>query len=340
MPKAGQQDAKREDSKLVDRQDAVSATVILVRKTDLAADWKDFSANVASSATDYFLKGWPDAAASGISSLVKLVSSVRLERNVGEKVWSLSVLGFAWGLNEVISAETDKSEFQTAFRFALDKAKQSVSSGGISVPHSFLTRPSTIDIYRSLRDNFVRQLLNLESNGVKNSLKYRLDAAFTRGVFELWSQRPEFYAPIAEVLKAPAALSAELELSWEAYRASLIYDYAVNPVFGQEINKISLGQLHVPLRASWLKSEAHAAKIEHVYFSPRNYNVSLVDKVLDDWLASDDSSDWLRLLGGGPGSGKSTTIRAFASRVATRAEWRPLYIPLQHIDSTAICEMQ
>src|SRR5208337_2576116 len=41
----------------------------------------------------------------------------------------------------------------------------------------------------------------------------------------------------------------------------------------------------------------------------------------------------LKLLGGGPGSGKSTTAKEFARRLAKRDDCRPLFIPLAHIDA-------
>ena len=57
----------------------------------------------------------------------------------------------------------------------------------------------------------------------------------------------------------------------------------------------------------------------------------MLEEVLDKWIDAPSEDDNIRLIGGGPGSGKSTTLRAFARRMAERQDWRPLFIPLQHI---------
>jgi hypothetical protein len=111
----------------------------------------------------------------------------------------------------------------------------------------------------------------------------------------------------------------------------LIYEFEVRPVFGQETTRLSLSQLYVPLRGYWPKDGA-ATENRDIHSLIDTYDVSLLDDELDKWVRSSSEDDFIRLIGGGPGSGKSTTLRAFARRMADRQDVRPLFIPLQHID--------
>ncbi len=313
----------------------IGANIVVLRHVELTADWADFSGELAKSVTEYFIKGWQDGIAGGVSALVKLLASVKIERSAGEKLWSLSIIAFTWSAKEIMSLEADDLSIQKSLKAAISKAQHFSRINDLTVSNVVLKRPTNLQLYLIMKSEFIRSLKELNSPSYRPDTEYRLDSAFNRGIFHIWSERPEFYSAIADILNAPAASAVEFEMSWEAYRAELIYDYEVRPIFGQEISKISLGQLYVPLRAAWLKAGVTASAEESSYFSPKHYEIAEIDQLLENWLDAEDSNDWLRLIGGGPGSGKSTTLRAMASRVSCRSDWRPLYIPLQHIELEA-----
>jgi hypothetical protein len=110
-----------------------------------------------------------------------------------------------------------------------------------------------------------------------------------------------------------------------------VYEFEVQPVFGQEATRLSLSQLYVPLRGYWAKNDGQPEN-PVIQLLSRTHDVSMLDGELDKWARSRSEDDTVRLIGGGPGSGKSTTLRAFARRMADQQDLLPLFIPLQHID--------
>jgi hypothetical protein len=305
----------------------------LTPEMSLSAGWKDFAGNISSAIADLIMQRHAEATVGGVSSFVKLALSLKLEPNVGQRAWALSVLSFAWSIDEIkLAISGEESILRDALKVAIDSAKESVKYEGIVLPNSFLSRPTSIPVYKHLKDTFIDSYLKEDSPDNIKLISLKIDAAYNRAIYELWSRRPEFYNPIAEALSSPASTAAELGVNWLNYRHKLIYDFEVKPLFGQEDTGIALSQLYVPLRACWPKEGSQDEVIDDDSSDNFQSNIGMLDDLLGKWLADDDQSDRIRLIGGGPGSGKSTTIKCLARRLADSELWRPLLIPLQHID--------
>lgn len=305
----------------------------LDRDVKVSLEWATFAANLADSAVQFWLKGPASGVSAGIAAIAKLVASARLERSPGELAWSLAALSFAWALDEVKGEGDIKvEELRKVLREAIHQAKEETEANGLLVPVTFLKRPTTLPLYRRLRESVVREANTFVLNqaGEPAATRFRIDAAFSRAVFEVWARTPELYQGLTVALSVPGQEAAEETISWQSYRRRLIHDFEVSPVFGQEDRKIALGQLYIPLRGYHRRHGTDEAP--HSSDLAKHYDPVVLDDSLSDWVINSPEADWLRLIGGGPGSGKSTTLKKLARVVADRPDWRPLYIPLQHID--------
>ena len=261
------------------------------------------------------------------------ISSVRMDAEPGEKAWSLAILCFAWALDGLKTLPgTDVPALRKALEDALSEAKGHVDEGEEYVPTTFLERPTTLPLYRSLRDAIVarKHTFRFGIYESDDALRARFDSAYDRAIFEVFSRRADVYQSLVSVLSSTTTKAAERQLNWIAYRARLVYEFEVRPVFGQETTRLSLSQLYVPLRGYWPKDYTAPGNQGGVTLR-HSHDVSMLDDELDKWARSSAEEDTIRLIGGGPGSGKSTALRAFARRVADHQDLRPLFIPLQHI---------
>ena len=202
---------------------------------------------------------------------------------------------------------------------------------GIFIPIDFMERPTNFFLYQNLKKEFLK-LHCAESGELDDNLGYKIDSSYSRAVFEIISSRMEYYNSLVEALNIPASPAAEMSLSWTAYRSKLNYEFNVRPLFGQEESKISVSQLYVPLRGLWYDEDS----VDNSSYNSddgigADANFVIIEEYLYDWAVKGDSGDWLRLIGGGPGSGKSTTLKSFASRLSSLESIRPLFVPLQHI---------
>ncbi len=310
--------------------------VPITRDVSLKIDWKEFSKNLLDAGAQGLLTFvGVDGVSGGISALVAALGSIKPEAEPGQKIWSLALLCFAWTLDELkADGKTEVQGLRLALQEAIAEARNRIDRGLEVCPATFLERPVTLPLYRFLRDNVVskKHLFRAAIKETDEVLRARFDSAFNRSMFEILSKRPELYNSIASIFNLGGIYASDFELNWEAYRQRLIFDFEVKPIFGQESSRVSLGQLYVPLRGYWSNTDEEDNKSDRNRSITTTHTIGQIDDLLDAWLSSTNEEDGLRLIGGGPGSGKSTTLRAFARRMADRIDYRTLFIPLQHID--------
>ena len=319
---------------------AKKAGLKLTREVSLKVDWLSFAEKMFKAVTEGF-KAFNGDFKGGVESVFALVGaakSVKQDIPTGARALELILLCFAWPFDALRSTNHLKEdEAKEAARAAIDALKGRVETGKIQIPYDFFEQPEGAEPYQLLRDEFLRNRLTYRPSGAEDEaiLKARFDSAFRSAVWEIWSDRGSAFEELAGKLASPAAKTADFERQWRAYRESLISEFHVTPVFGQEETRVSLGQLYVPLRCFWreveMSEEDSSRYVDERSGRKQILYVKSLQAELDEWLDNGDSGDWLRLIGGGPGSGKSTSARAFAARVAERENLRPIFVPLQRL---------
>jgi hypothetical protein len=311
----------------------------LSRNVEVKVDWKELGEALFGVVANGFAACFVSAEGigGGISALGQAAKSISAQETAGAKAWSLFLLSFAWALDDLTCREgIDREPLKHVLRDIIRLAREKVDTEAVVMPVTFLSRPTTIPLYQVLRDKMIeqKQLFRPSPGEDEMRLRARFDASFNRALFEIWSKREEAFQGLLAIFQAPGYEAASFELQWEAYRKRLIHDFESRPVFGQEETKISLSQLYVPLRAFHRYSDSDTAERaqEGPEGEPRGaVSLCLLETELLNWIRG-ATTNGARLIGGGPGSGKSTTLRSLARRLADMPEWRPLYIPLQHID--------
>lgn len=310
--------------------------VKMLRHNYVAIDWGALAKSSAKSGFHLLLtlSGIPTAAGGVIGNLASAADAVSFEDEPGYQAWQLFALSLGWSLDEMAQkAELDLKATKSKLKEILERLNAVVDSGEAVVPPAFLGSPTSLPVYQLARQWLVdAQEIYRVTRLDPLTLASQWDIAFNRGVFEVFARRPDIFGRLAAALHAPGADSTINDLQWERYRRLLVHEFEVRPVFGKEREKVSLGQLYIPLRAKWLpEGAASAIDEEDVERGAGEERYGSLDDVLDEWVRT-ESDDAIRLIGGGPGSGKSTSLRAFSRRLAEEPSFRPLFIPLQHID--------
>lgn len=306
----------------------------LTSDTRLRIDWQQVSDGIAQTVSDVIFKAWADGGASAVTSAVKALNSSRLEHTPGNRAYNLILLSFGWAIGQVVNQyNVERPYVSECLRTAIGFAHEEIKKNGNGIGPDFLKNPLSSDLYQYLKREMVRLLmLVLTQRSYKSSvLDAKIDIAFVRALYDVWADSPANYSELSSILQSPFADAGEAVLGWQSYRKSLICDFEVKPVFGQELEGITLSQLYVPIRAFWALKNELEGRLSHNHAGGADTKVVMLDEEIDSWLENDSESDWLRLVGGGPGSGKSTSLKSLAARYAKRDDWRPLFIPLQHI---------
>lgn len=173
-------------------------------------------------------------------------------------------------------------------------------------------------------------------------LRGRLGTYFTFHLGEEWRRPPQGLRAPLEALEGPFAEAAEREQGWMLYGAWLQKQVA-EPVFGETF---SLSDVYIRLRGYRERPGSEEAEApaperrrgadERVGFHPgegRGERVAVDPHgEIERWLDRESPQSTIRLVSGGPGSGRSTLARMLAAEVIRAGRRRVLYIPFPLLD--------
>jgi uncharacterized protein YjbI with pentapeptide repeats len=192
----------------------------------------------------------------------------------------------------------------------------------VTLTPRFFDFPAELPLVGKLREPLRRWL---EGCGVEPEAAARachdLGARFTAALDQEWGRRPEDYAPLKATLDTPFTRGSERERAWIAYRAHL--DAQVDEeIFGESFG---LRAVYVPLRAYYEEPSPGRG--------PRTRRVVVdLEAEVRRWLARDDRNDAVRVVCGGPGSGKSSFAKHLVARLAREGTRRLVFIPLHRFE--------
>lgn len=160
-----------------------------------------------------------------------------------------------------------------------------------------------------------------------SSVAHRLPSYFVFALATEWNENKEKYQTILDGINSPFSRAGEREHNWFTYFANLEKRVSEN-IFEEAF---SLSQVYVPLRAYFSEKEAEASS--DVAVATSKVVVDLEGELIS-WLKEEKKSSSIRVVCGGPGSGKSSFAKMFCVRAVSESAAKPVYIPLHMIDPT------
>ncbi|NJM74300.1 MAG: NACHT domain-containing protein, partial [Scytonema sp. RU_4_4] len=170
----------------------------------------------------------------------------------------------------------------------------------------------------------------------------RLPNQFVYALHQEWNNNSDKYIPLQEELNSPFLQVTEQErqkeLKWRLY--SVWLQKQVEQRIFDEV--FTLKDVYIPLRAYYERKaeEQDDEKSEIRITKDKTYEKVVVDleHELEDWLNNAHPDDAIRVISGGPGSGKSSFTKWFAAKLAKeerKQNIRVLFIPLHIFDLKA-----
>ena len=171
----------------------------------------------------------------------------------------------------------------------------------------------------------------LEKDEISNIL-IRFNTLFVLGLRKEWVENSDYYKPLEEKIQSPFDSAVRKEIAWEKYYITLEEQIAA-PVFSE---RFCLEQIYIPLRACYkekqLKSNCeNVGRIDRNELQKEEKDVKEIivdiESHISDWIEKGNQEDSIRIIHGGPGSGKSSFLKILAAKLA-RKKQKVLYIPL------------
>jgi uncharacterized protein YjbI with pentapeptide repeats len=195
----------------------------------------------------------------------------------------------------------------------------------------FFKEPGKLKLLEKVESIYAQWLCD-SGMSPKNSkvVASRLRSYFVFSIANEWRKNSSKYSALIDSASSPFASAEEYERGWQTYFACLHRRIDEN-VFDEPF---SLAQIYVPLNAFYVEQTKDKSKSVGAFFQVNRQVVVNLEDELRIWLQSASKADAVRVLSGGPGSGKSSFTKILCSKLANEGNTKPIYIPLHLIDPT------
>lgn len=271
---------------------------------------------------------WDDLAENG----VEVLDALGLSRTPGELAGLLisqslmkAMKGLLKSNADLLPQEVEKLSLKELYRQITDFLEEPE----LILDQDFFEHPERLPIVAPVQAAFLQWLTTnkLISNSQEaQSLSNRLPAYFVLALQEQWKDKRDEYSLLLDEIDTPFNNAWKRESGWLHYRAWL-QKQIDEPIFWEAF---SLKQIYVPLRGFY-EEEIKATPDTDYHREPSFKRIVIkLQEQLEIWLEAAKSDDAIRLLTGGPGSGKSSFCKVFAAQQAG-LEKQVLYIPLHRL---------
>lgn len=292
-----------------------------ILKKDIQVNPRGLFSVLAKAAVNGAFLQFDDLAENG----AELLDTLGLEAKPGEVAGLLIVRSLMQAMQAILDDNKELVEAKPRDLKALYKElNESLADNAMVIDRSFFEHPERLTILQEAKNGFSLWLKDFipKETDVLN-ISYRFDAYFVDSLNDQWISKTKDYSALKEVLDTPFTQATERQKAWSRYRAYL-QKQIEEPLF---LESFSLRQVYVPLRAYYeQESEVHQQIV-----SDHNLNERIVldlNLVLEAWLQDNRPDDAIRLITGGPGSGKSSFSKMFAAQQSRIEDRLILFIPL------------
>jgi uncharacterized protein YjbI with pentapeptide repeats len=309
---------------------------ILVKKPksilqkSVKVEFKDLFTCLSKAVVQGSFNNWADA----ISEAIGGISCFGLENKPEDKAWRLIYSSAVNSVFDIVNENKELFRGQDINSDLLNRCIETViDECEFTIEGNFFRDPSSIPVFNDLRKIFKMWLNEFKLTDFEiDSIINRLDSYFVFALNNEWIKNLEDYKELYEILSNPFNEKVKKETEWLRYSAWLKKQID-EPLF---LEAFSLKQVYVKLNAYYQKIEDEENEEDELNGINRKSSkedkkvvVDLEDE-LDKWTKSEDMNDYIKIICGGPGSGKSSFAKIFAAQQAENNVAKVLYIPLHH----------
>jgi len=313
---------------------------------DINVNWR----NVFAATTKALLNLGLQKPGVALQNLVDIGVAIGITEQPGEIAWLLisaaltQAMVYLIGDNQDLLQEVSQGKElkEDQLREILDQlfneCLEKLESENIPIYQDFFECPQKSNIFAEIKPVFAECIdnkFNLNSAQVEKICD-RLPTEFLYALYSEFNEYPDKYTKLQTELNSNAFSKAvekerKKELSWRRYSAWLqkqVEERMFDEAFG-------LKQVYVPLRAFYEEKiegddddfGVSNKRYQSVEKNMKRYVVNLQDE-LQTWLDKADKTDAMRVISGGPGSGKSSFAKMLAATLAETGKIPVLFIPL------------
>ena len=251
---------------------------------------------------------------------VEVLTAIGLDRNKpAEAAWALIYHAMTHAVCSILSETSlTQAERDSSLRTFLTKLDGALTEHSLCITQDFFKQPEQFALVIVIQPLLCECLESLGVEPVMAAeLSRHLPMTFTAALNEEWQQHPEEYEQIRAHMKTPFTSAHTQQRCWEAYNTRL-QEQVEAPILSANFG---LTDVYVPLRGYYTRIASDKRQEKVVVDLARSLN---------EWIQTKDPKDAVRIISGGPGSGKSSFVKIFAAHYAKQNRGHVLFIPLHH----------
>lgn len=316
---------------------------VSVLNRNIKFDIKDFFVQVSKTAVQATAQGVTGnvigSAATIVKGLFDISKTTELELKVEELAWLLIARSLTQAITETLSSDQDlySSNFdKAAIKKVAADLENKINEVEVIIDNDFFNAPHNLSLLDNLEPVLIEWLKQLGLHEYQAKPTYeRLKAQFAFSLDKEWVENAAQYNSIIEQINTPFTKATTKQKNIKRYRSWLqqqVNERMFDEAFG-------LKQIYVPLRAYYVEPEEQDENtinqdlIEPIDIRTHRSMSKIVCDLEDEireWLNEYNEHDTLRVISGGPGSGKSSFTKILAANLSAQSDIPILFIPLHH----------
>jgi uncharacterized protein YjbI with pentapeptide repeats len=263
-----------------------------------------------------------------VGNAAQILNSLSLETTPAERGWQLIETAL---LNAVKTMLTEQYKFNSEnanYKDLAARFQETLLDFPVELDVNFLKYPKTIPLLERIKPTFQQWLLDLQAPEPDARMFLERFAGYF--AFELhieWGKNPSNYKDLLSFIDTPFA-QYDLEMRQWAKYSFWLQQQIDQPVFGESF---SLRQVYIPLRGYYIDKQSKSETLPDSETKPKHH-VVMLEEYLESWLDKAHKDDAIRIICGGPGSGKSSLTKVLAANLAEKNTVRVVFIPLHRLN--------
>ena len=300
-----------------------------ILKKSIKVDFKNFSKALGKGVVDLSFGKFDGLA----GDVVEALSALGLASNVEEIAWFLVFRSLLLAMKTLIDEKTELGPEKYDIKLLQTQINQTLDTSSLTINKKFFEHPDRDAIVVKIKPTFLEWLKQCGlSDADAQAISDRLPIYFATALHDEWGRHAKEYGVLKEKLDTPFTQASERTQAWLRY-ATWLQKQVEEPMF---LEAFSLKRVYVPLRAYYNRriDGQKPDELEGRLAGERRSEQVVVEleKELESWLSKAVKIDAIRLISGGPGSGKSSFSKMFAAKLAAKGTIPVLFIPLHHFE--------
>ena len=215
--------------------------------------------------------------------------------------------------------------FQLYAKF-LDGITKLTKDKEIFIDKTFLNHPKSLSILPDFIDHLKGWLRLFDITDIDaEQIGNRFSTYFVFELHDLYRKNLSKYTDLINRLDNTLSPAVQREVEWEAYYSYLERQIEA-PIFAESFG---LKEVYIPLRAYYEKKQNETSRRDRRTEQQRGEKIVIpLQETLDKWLDTPGAHDEIKVLSGGPGSGKSSFAKMWTANVAKQRKRPIIFIPL------------